>query len=152
MTKDAKRQKKKVLYVITKSNFGGAQRYVYDLATNLPRAQYDVSVAAGGSGELIARLNEHHIPVITIERLGRDIRLLNEIVVFLKLVALFRRTRPDVVHLNSSKIGGLGALAARIYNMLPKGNPLKAESYKLKAKIIFTAHGWAFNEPRSHSS
>src|SRR5690242_16128168 len=26
----------KILYVITKSNFGGAQQYVYSLATNVP--------------------------------------------------------------------------------------------------------------------
>jgi glycosyltransferase involved in cell wall biosynthesis len=42
-----------------------------------------------------------------------------------------------VVHLNSSKIGGLGGLAGRI-----AGVP----------KIIFTAHGWAFNEQRSSFS
>ena len=42
--------KKKVTYVITKSNWGGAQRYVFDLATNLNREEFEVSVALGGTG------------------------------------------------------------------------------------------------------
>ena len=43
---------KKVLFCITKSNWGGAQRYVYNLATNLPKEAYTVSVALGGTGVL----------------------------------------------------------------------------------------------------
>ena len=40
-------EKKKILYVITKGNFGGAQRYVYDLATSLPKDKFEVLVACG---------------------------------------------------------------------------------------------------------
>jgi len=46
---------------------------------------------------------------------------------------LFRREKPDIIHLNSAKIGGIGALAGRIARV---------------PKIIFTAHGWTFNESR----
>lgn len=42
--------KKKILYIITKSNLGGAQRYVLDLATSLPKEAFDVAVAFGGNG------------------------------------------------------------------------------------------------------
>ena len=38
--------RKKILYVITKSNFGGAQRYVYELATAM-QERYDVVVLGG---------------------------------------------------------------------------------------------------------
>ena len=44
-------KKTKILYVITKSNYGGAQRYVFDLATSLPEDQFEVQVALGGTGE-----------------------------------------------------------------------------------------------------
>ena len=44
--------KKKVLIVITKSNFGGAQRYVFDIARNLKNI-FDVTVACGGNGLLV---------------------------------------------------------------------------------------------------
>lgn len=46
-----------------------------------------------------------------------------------ELVRLFRRLRPDVVHLNSSKAGVLGRIAAVTARV-----PVR----------IFTAHGWAF--------
>ncbi len=142
----------KILYVITKSNFGGAQRYVYNLATNLPKEKFDIKVALGGSGLLAQNLEKSKIPIVSIPCLVRDINIFAEILVFFSLLRIFYSERPDVVHLNSSKIGGTGALAGRIYNLLPKGNHLKTENYKLKTKIIFTSHGWAFNESRGRIS
>lgn len=135
--------KKKILYIITKSNFGGAQRYVYDLATHLPKDKYEVTVALGGKGTLRTKLEEAGIAVISIPRLARDIDLCAEVAVFFELLSILRRNRYDIVHLNSSKIGGLGALAVFVLNSYSK---LTAKSHKLKA--VFTAHGWAFKEKR----
>ena len=126
-------RKKKILCVITKSVWGGAQRYVFDLATNLPRNRFDVTVAAGGNSHLIQKLHNAEIPTVSIPHLERNIKPINEILSLWSLFKIFRDKRPDVVHLNSSKIGGLGAVAARL-----AGVP----------NIIFTAHGWAFNEDR----
>lgn len=124
--------KKKILYVITKSNWGGAQRYVFDLATGFSE-KYDVSVALGGEGELATRLKDAGIRTILLPFLTRDVNLFADVLAFKKLIQLFREEKPDIVHVNSSKIGGLGALAGRIAKV---------------PKIIFTAHGWAFREER----
>ncbi len=124
--------KKKILYVITKSNWGGAQRYVYDLATNFAK-KYDVSVALGGTGELKTRLLDAGIRTIPLPFLSRDISLTDDMRTFKKLIELFKEEAPDIIHVNSSKIGGLGALAGRIAKV---------------PKIIFTAHGWDFREER----
>lgn len=125
-------KRKKILFVITKSNWGGAQKYTFDLATNMP--EYDVIVALGGDGELKRRLEEYKIRTLTIESLGRDISMLKDISVLFNLISLFKKEKPDIVHLNSSKIGGLGSLAGRITCV---------------KNIIFTAHGWAFKEDRN---
>ncbi len=125
--------KKHILYLITKSNFGGAQRYVYDLATSCSD-EYKVSVALGGDGPLKTHLENAGIRVLSIPYLKRDIDTTNDWKVFMKLVRLFKSERPDVIHLNSSKIGGLGAFAGRITGV---------------KNIIFTGHGWAFNEERN---
>lgn len=130
-------KKTRILYIITKSNWGGAQRYVYDLATNLPKKDFDTKVALGGNGVLAEKLREDNIDVISIPDLERDISIFKEIKVFLNLIKLLRKERPDVVHLNSSKIGGLGALAGRIAGV---------------KKIVFTVHGFAFNESRNFIS
>jgi flavorubredoxin len=77
-------QKKKVLLVITKSNFGGAQKYVYELAKGLKRKDFDVEVALGGDGILIEKLKDAGIKVIQIPYLNRDISILNDLKTFLK--------------------------------------------------------------------
>jgi glycosyltransferase involved in cell wall biosynthesis len=132
--------RKKILYVITKSNMGGAQRYVFDLATHLPRDTYEVAVAQGGKGTNTPEKNslgdtlEHAgIRTIPVEGFVRDVSPLRDISTLFELVTLFRRERPDVVHLNSAKAVALGALAARIARV---------------PRIISTIHGWSSNEPR----
>jgi glycosyltransferase involved in cell wall biosynthesis len=127
----------KVLILITKSNWGGAQRYVYDLATNLPKDEFEVEVMAGGDGVLVDNLKLCGINVSGNLPIKRDISILEDISVFFKLLKIFRTKKPDVLHLNSSKIGGVGALAGRLAGI---------------KNIIFTAHGWAFNENRSFIS
>jgi glycosyltransferase involved in cell wall biosynthesis len=129
----------KVLLVVTKSNFGGAQRYVYDLATNLPRDHFEVSVAFGPGpdgkpGRLARMLAEQGIRTVLIPELGRDIHLIDDLKACRALIQLFKKEAPDVVHLSSSKAGGLGALAGRIAGV---------------KRIIFTSHGLAFDEKRS---
>ncbi len=133
--------KKKVLFVITKSNWGGAQRYVYDLATSLPKDTFDVAVALGGMGTTDAqagllekRLAEAGVRTIFVKSFMRDISFLREWPALAELVHIFRRERPDVAHLNSSKAGGIGGLAARIAGV---------------KNIIFTSHGLAFDEDRN---
>lgn len=123
--------KKKVLYVITKSNWGGAQRYVYDLATNLPE-DYEPVVAAGGCGRLAERLKEKGVRFVEVPSLARDVSVGNDIRAFWELYKLYRHERPWLVHLNSSKAGGVGAAAGRLARV---------------PRVVFTVHGWAFNEP-----
>ena len=36
--------KKKLFICITKSTWGGAQKYVFDIATNAPKDKFDVTV------------------------------------------------------------------------------------------------------------
>lgn len=129
--------RKKVLYVVTKSGFGGAQRYVYDLAVNLPKDQYDVAVACGvqeGNDELIRRLAANDIPTLEIPHLARDVVFIKEVRAFLAMLDIVQAARPDILHVNSSKAAGLGALAGRVLGV---------------KKIIFTIHGWPFRERRN---
>lgn len=142
----------KILYLITKSNFGGAQRYVCDLATEMKKNGEEVAVGFGQPAEedegiLVQKLKAAGIRTIAIPELERDVHPLADIKTFFRLLDLYAQEQPDIIHLNSSKMGALGALAGRLMNgwdhlvrFLGKGgNP---------ARIIFTGHGWAFNEKR----
>lgn len=133
--------KKKVLFLITKGNWGGAQRYVYDLATALPIEKFEVVVGCGStalttSGEgsaLSEKLADAGIRCERISSLGRDVGFA-DIAASIEIFRLLKKERPDILHLNSSKAAAVGALVARIA--------------RLPINIIFTVHGWPFNEPR----
>lgn len=124
---------KKLLLVITKSNFGGAQRYIYELAIGLTERGYTVAVAAGGNGSLFNLLKEAGITTYQIEGAKRDINLTGELITIKSLNTILKSFKPDIIHLNSSKMGVLGSLVAR-FNRVPR--------------IIFTVHGWPFMEDR----
>ena len=132
---------KRILFLITKSNWGGAQSYVYTLTTHCRAVGAEVAVIFGnpegpGSepGLLAARLMDAGIRVHAIPALARDVSLFAEWRAFRALLGLIRSEKPDILHLNSSKAGALGALAGRLARV---------------PRIVFTAHGWAYREPRS---
>ncbi len=124
----------KIIYGITKSNFGGAQRYVFDLAQEARRRGHSMAVICGAGGILVKKLEKEKIRVIEIGSLGRDISIWNDLKSLLTIYKTLEKEKPDVFHTNSSKMGGIGNLAARFAGI---------------KKIIFTAHGWPFWEKRN---
>jgi len=134
-------QKKRVLYLITKGNWGGAQRYVFDLASSLSVEKYEPIVAYGEGEELPKRLAEKNIRAVRIPALARDIGFWRDIKTFHEIYKLIKTERPDILHLNSSKAALLGALASFLFQL---------QNFKTsKLKTIFTVHGWPFKEQRS---
>jgi glycosyltransferase involved in cell wall biosynthesis len=117
-----------VLVLITLAEVGGAQTYVASILPALTE-RYDVTLAAGGPGPLVEAARSAGARYFPLEQVRRPIAW-RDALGLVELVRLMRRLRPDVVHLNSSKIGVLGMLAALIARV-----PIR----------IFTVHGWAFN-------
>ena len=125
--------KKKVLFLITKSNWGGAQRYVYDLATTLDKNQFEPIVAMGGDGILNEMLNNAGIHTIILAEMQNKLSLKQARKAGAELRRILKAEKPDVLHVNSSTAGLIGALVGHSTRV---------------PHIIFTAHGWAFNEDR----
>ena len=88
-----------------------------------------MTVAAYGEGPLREACAARGIPFVPLRHVRRDISFSRDLVGLVELVRLFRRIRPDIVHLNSSKAGVLGRIAGTLARV-----PV----------IVFTAHGWAF--------
>ena len=127
--------KKRILFISTKSVLGGAQRYIVDLVDYLPKDEFEVVVAAGGSGHLASKIRERGIPYHRIRGLGRDISGFHDFVSFFSILALLLKLHPDIVHLNGSKVTVTGAIAGRIAGT---------------KKIVSSTHGWPFLEDRPH--
>lgn len=129
----AENHPKRILYVITKANWGGAQRYVFDVAVASKKSGHEVLVVSGVEGILTEHLSKAGIKTEIISAMKRDIALMGEIRSFRALLSVLKEFKPDIVHGNSSKAAGLAALAGRLTGV---------------RRIIFTSHGWAFNEQR----
>ncbi len=127
-------KKLKICYVITKGNWGGAQKYVYNLATALPKDQYDVFVICGEGEVLKNKLEEKGIKVYELTNLKRNISFFREYKSSLAMLKIIYREKPDVLHLNSPKASGFGSVAGRLVGT---------------GVIIQTIHGFAFNEDRN---
>lgn len=124
---------KRILYIITKSNFGGAQRYVFELAKRSKSEGFETAVALGGNGILKQKLEAEGIVVFPLDSAQRDINLAKEFKLLFRLIHIVRGFKPTTIHLNSPKIGGLGAVVGRLCKV---------------PHILYTNHGWAFKEDR----
>jgi glycosyltransferase involved in cell wall biosynthesis len=118
----------RLLVLITLAEAGGAQTYVAGLLPALV-ARFDVVVAAHGDGPLREAAHATGVRFVPLRHVRRDLNPPRDLVGLLELVVLMRRLRPDIVHVNSSKAGVLGRVAAVVARV-----PIR----------IFTVHGWAF--------
>lgn len=119
----------RILYIITQADGGGAQKYTLALAKH-----FNGAIAAGNeAGKLFINAQSAGLETFELQHLKRDINLWQDAQAVWEIRDLIKFYRPDIVHLNSSKAGILGSFA-RIGT---------------KAKIVFTAHGFVFNEPLS---
>ena len=125
-------KKTKILYLITQSELGGAQKHVLDLADSL-KENYDILVAAGndGGGALLSQLSERKIKNLNLRWLRRAINPFFDLLSFWEIRRLLKTEKPDILHLHSSKAGLLGSLASI--------------SLRQKIKVIYTSHGAAFS-------
>ena len=131
---------KKILYLITQSEHGGAQAYINDLASNL-NSEFEIIVAFGEQGEngwLAKKLKKQNIKYYSLSHLKRSIFFWHDFLALLQIIKLMIKERPDILHLNSSKISILGSSASFLYKLF---------TFNFSLLTIYTVHGWVFNEP-----
>lgn len=124
-TKNMNDKKIKVLYILTNSGIGGAQKYVKDLADNLAGDKFEARVFYGGL-DIKWLSNKTHPWFLFV----------NDWLAVIELVWIFKKENPDIIHLNSSKAGVIGSISAYLYKLI-------TNRYQLST--IFTVHGWVFN-------
>ncbi|MCF7907373.1 MAG: glycosyltransferase family 4 protein [Candidatus Omnitrophica bacterium] len=124
--------KKKILFIITHLELGGAQGQLLLLVKNLDRNKYSLYLSSGDQGYLkeeFLKLPYLHIKLIP--ELIRNINPFYDFIAFLKLYFYIKKNKFDIVHTNSPKASILGRWAAYLAGV--KG-------------IIYTVHGWPFHK------
>ncbi len=127
--------KKRVLFIVTQSEFGGAQQFLFTLLSRLDRSQFDSIVATGSSGDgaftSAARGLGFQTSLIT--ALKRDSSPLADLRAIYQIRKLIKGFEPDTLFVNSSKAGFIGSLAAYLSMKRPK--------------VVYRIGGWSFNDP-----
>jgi glycosyltransferase involved in cell wall biosynthesis len=124
----------KVAQVVTLSEMGGAQKHVLLLSTELKNKGYDVTIFTSAGGKLVENARANGLNVVMVPHMVRDINPRDDIKAVRSLYKLFKEGGYDIVHCHSSKAGILGRVAAKLAGI---------------KRIIYTAHGFVFNEPMS---
>lgn len=119
----------RILFVITRSELGGAQAVVLTYLRSLA-GQADLALATGEEGFLAEEARALGIDVYVVPELVVPIAPRLDWQAVLALRRIICCFRPDLVHAHSSKAGLIGRIAASL-----AGVP-----------SVFTAHGFAFTE------
>lgn len=129
-----------ILFIVTKSVWGGAQKYIYDLARSLRLKGFRVGIAAGGAGALADKIRASNIPYREISSLQRDIAFLKEISAGIEIMRFLLKIRPRIIHASSPKAAGIAGMAAFLCMLIT--------FFHYRPRMIMTVHGWTFHESR----
>lgn len=116
-----------VVRIIARLNIGGPALHVLNVSAGLAD-RYSTLLVVGevdsGEAEVDIEVLAPGVEVYRIPELGRKIHLWDDLVAFVKLVRLLRRTRPTIVHTHTAKAGTLGRLAA-----VAAGAPVRVHTF-----------------------
>ena len=115
----------KILHIITRLDWGGSS---VNTLLGAKLAGYETKIVTGSVSSGTAPQG-----IILLPEMGREISPLKDLKAFLKLCAIIRAERPDIVHTHASKAGILGRWAAFACRLAG-----------VKAKVIHTPHGHVF--------
>lgn len=123
------KRKPRILYVVEAFG-GGIFTYLVELANGLCD-DYDIYIAYGLRKQTPDHFKKYFnkkIKFVQVKNFRRSISPKYDLLAFLELRKIYKKIKPDIVHLNSSKAGVLGRLAF---------------SGK-EAPIFYTPHGYSF--------
>ncbi|MBI4667986.1 MAG: glycosyltransferase family 4 protein [Elusimicrobia bacterium] len=123
----------KVLHLITKLEFGGAQQNTLYTVGHLDKERFEVYLACGRGGYLDEKAENlsETVKMVWLRFLKRPIRPWWDFAAFIELIFCLRRIKPDIIHTHSSKAGILGRWAAWLCGV---------------KVIVHTFHGFGFHD------
>lgn len=130
--------KKRILHIITRSDWTGAQKVLYTIVYGLKKNysdQFEVEVAAGKeNGMLFEELDKIGVKYHVVENLAREINPIKDLKAYFEIKKLIKQGNYDIVHAHSSKAGFLARIAAKKCGV---------------KKVIYTYHGfWGIEQYR----
>ena len=113
----------RILQIITLCELGGAQSVVANIANSLCENNEVVVASGEGDGKMWQMLDKR-VTRVHLKSLKRELSFADDMRTLRDLRRLYKKYKPDIIHLHSSKAGMLGRLAF----------PAK--------KVVYTVHGF----------
>jgi glycosyltransferase involved in cell wall biosynthesis len=126
----------RVLRLITRLNIGGPSIQAIALSDRLAARGFTTKLVHGtlGAGEGDMRyLLPPSVNVDCVPTLRREIGPASDVNALVRVLALIREFRPQIVHTHMAKAGGLGRVAALLYN--------RGATQEARVKVVHTYHG-----------
>ncbi len=122
---------KKILYIITKPDLGGAQKYLLELTKGLPKnfTPYFIMSTSGYLSNELKTLGIKDEQIFFVPMTNSIVDLKTHIKSHLDTLKIIKQIKPDLIHCNSMT----GGIVGRICGFLTR------------TPVIFTAHGWTFS-------
>ena len=123
---------KSILYIVTKSDLGGIQKYLLEISKNLPQ-DIDAHFLMGSEGYLSEELEKigytkdkiHFVPMT-----NNIFDIVQHAKSNLKTLSIINKIKPDVIHCNATT----GAIVGAVCGFLTR------------IPTIYTVHGWPFTD------
>lgn len=121
----------KIALAVTLGEIGGVQMFLLRFALYLKEKGYDITFIIGPGDWLVNKAKEHDIKWIKLQHLRREIHPWKDLLAINELRKIFLDNHFDAVHLNSSKMGVIGSIAAHQASV---------------KHIVYRIGGWVFLE------
>lgn len=131
-TRNSRRQRPRILQIVTKADLGGAQVHVLDLLRGF-QDDFEMVLATGEEGYCTEQARSLGVECHILPALVQRIDPISDLKALAQSVRLIRKIRPDLVHCHTTKAGLIGRLAAGV----------------ARVPAVFTAHTWCFSEGTS---
>ncbi len=125
--------KPRILLLVTQADWGGVQSFLVNFAASLSSDGFEVTLAAGGDGKLWRAAQDAGLRTVRLKHMRREINPIQDYLAYREIKKLIDTFRPQAIHLNSSKMGVIGSLAARASTAKPR--------------VVYRIGGWSFLEP-----
>jgi glycosyltransferase involved in cell wall biosynthesis len=126
----------RVARIITRLNIGGPSIQAATLTERLPARGFETLLIHGSLGDGEGDMRYLLSPSARVEyvpSLRREIAPASDAAALAKVSAILRDFRPHLVHTHMAKAGGIGRVAAAMYN--------RSVSAKARARVVHTYHG-----------
>ena len=122
--------KQKILYILTKPDLGGVQKYLLEITKGLPEdiSPYYIMSSEGYLSDELKKLGIKDEQIFFVPMTNSIVDIKTHFKSNLETLKIIQKIKPDTIHCNSTTGGIIGRICG----------------FLTETPVIFTAHGWAF--------